>query len=370
MSMNPFRYGSVVEGENFCPRPALETQIRQYAESGQNLVVQGARRMGKTSLLKHAVGGIRGMRLVYVDLYFIKTPSDFCARVMKGVSAASADLPFLSRALQLAFRLRPTLSVSPADGTPTISVDARAAADPDSVGATMEALSKIAEGGRTCIVFDEFQDILHLNGSDRILAEMRGTIQFQGTVPYFFTGSSRNAMMDIFDGMDSPFYKSALPLEVGEIDPPSFTRFLIARFRKGDRRISAETVAKILEFADSVPGDAQELCEALWSTTAPGAQITEADFPAALGLVFSREIRGYEAVLEKLTPAQSTVLRSLAANGRERLASADFAARTGLAASSAKRAVGRLLADRIVFSRAGECRFSNPFFREWLLRNA
>ena len=56
--------------------------------------------------------------------------------------------------------------------------------------------------------------------------------------------------------------------------------------------------------------------------------------------------------------------------GRERLASADFAARTGLAARSAKRVVGRLLADRIVFSRAGEYRFSNPFFREWLLRNA
>ena len=45
----PFRYGCVVDGEYFCPRPELERQLRNYAESGQNLVIQGERRMGKTS---------------------------------------------------------------------------------------------------------------------------------------------------------------------------------------------------------------------------------------------------------------------------------------------------------------------------------
>ena len=48
----PFRYGCVVDGEYFCPRPELERQLRRYAESGQNLVIQGERRMGKTSLVK------------------------------------------------------------------------------------------------------------------------------------------------------------------------------------------------------------------------------------------------------------------------------------------------------------------------------
>ena len=30
----PFRYGCVVDGEYFCPRPELERQLRNYAESG------------------------------------------------------------------------------------------------------------------------------------------------------------------------------------------------------------------------------------------------------------------------------------------------------------------------------------------------
>lgn len=51
----PFRYGCVVDGEYFCPRPELERQLRNYAESGQNLVIQEERRMGKTSLVKKAL---------------------------------------------------------------------------------------------------------------------------------------------------------------------------------------------------------------------------------------------------------------------------------------------------------------------------
>lgn len=38
-----------------------------------------------------------------------------------------------------------------------------------------------------------------------------------------------------------------------------------------------------------------------------------------------------------------------------------------MAASSVRRIMGRLTADRIVYLRQGGCRFSNPFFREWLL---
>ena len=73
--MNPFRYGCVVDGEFFCPRPELERQLQAFAESGQNVVILGERRMGKTSLIKHSIGGMRRMRMLYIDLYCIKTLS-------------------------------------------------------------------------------------------------------------------------------------------------------------------------------------------------------------------------------------------------------------------------------------------------------
>jgi hypothetical protein len=365
--MKPFKYGCVVSGDNFCPRPELERQLREFAATGQNLVIHGARRMGKTSLVKHAIGGMRGMRMIYIDLYYVKSLREFCARAMKGIAKASGDLPFLKKALQFAFRLRPALAIDPRDGSTTITVDSKAAAEPDSLGAVMETLEKLAAGGRTCVVFDEFQDILKLDNAMGILAEMRGAIQFQENTPYFFTGSVRNDMMRIFDDMDSPFYKSALPFAVDAIDPVAFGRFIEKRFKGGGRKIAAPAIARILAFADGVSGDVQELCETLWETTEAGDEITENRFPAAFDLVFSRELGGYEAIVDRLTPGQMTVLRALAESPEASVYSHAFTSRVGMAASSVQRTMRKLTAARLVYVRQGAYRFSNPFFREWLV---
>ena len=84
--MNPFKYGCVVDGDNFCARVEAERQLRRFVESGQNVVVQGARRMGKSSLVRKVVSGMRGEKLIYVDLYYIGTMSDLCSRVMAGIA--------------------------------------------------------------------------------------------------------------------------------------------------------------------------------------------------------------------------------------------------------------------------------------------
>ena len=76
-------------------------------------------------------------------------------------------------------------------------------------------------------MFDEFQDILDIERSDVILAEMRSTIQFQPDTPYFFSGSVRNDMMRIFDDSRSPFFKSAVTFTVGPIDAEDFERIIV-----------------------------------------------------------------------------------------------------------------------------------------------
>ena len=365
--MRPFKYGCVVSGENFCPRPELEKQLREFALAGQNLVIHGPRRMGKTSLITHTIGQMKGMRLIYTDLYAIKTLSDFCSRVMKGISKATSEVSFLKKALQLAFRLRPVMAVDP-DGSTSISVDTRAAEEPESLGAVMSTLEKMTQDEKSCVVFDEFQDILNLDNARGILAEMRSTIQFQENTAYFFTGSIRNAMMSIFDDMDSPFYKSALAFTVEEIEPRAFSAFIASRFAKGKRRIEDAVIQRILQFADGVSGDVQELCEALWETTEENDEITLVDFPKALELIFSRELGGYETVVERLTPSQSTVLKTLAIEKTIQPYSIEFMTKVGKTASTIRRVLDKLTADRVIFQKKSAYHFSNPFFREWLAR--
>ena len=366
--MNPFRHGCAVDGEFFCPRPELERQLRSFAESGQNVVVHGERRMGKTSLIRHAIGGMRKMRMLYVDLYCIQTLSDFCRRVMNGISEANESMSFIKKAMSFVHQLRPTLSFDVNTGAPQISVDARVANAPDSLGAVMGMIRRLANDERICVVFDEFQDILDIDRSDVVLAEMRSTIQFQPDTPYFFSGSVRNDMMRIFDDSRSPFFKSAATFTVGPIGSSEFERFIAARFRKGDRKVDAETVRMLIGYADSVTGDVQELCEAIWDTTEPGSEVTAKDIPRALDCVFAREGEAFGESVRQMTPLQVSVLRAFSALDTSSVFSGEFMQRVGTTSTGALRtAINRLVARRIIYQFGGKYRFANPFFKAWLV---
>ena len=217
---------------------------------------------------------------------------------------------------------------------------------------------------------DEFQDILKLADSNRILAEMRGTIQFQSDTPYFYLGSVRNDMAKIFSHYDSPFFKSALPFDVPPIDAAEFARFIVSRFQKGGCGIDNEAAMAVIKFADGVSGDVQELCDALWSVTDEGATATAEDIPKALAIVFARERNGFESAVADLTPNQLTILKGLAEMVPVRVFSAEFMDHVRISSSGAvKRALNSLVASRLIFQNRAEYRFSNPFFREWLKTN-
>lgn len=175
-------------------------------------------------------------------------------------------------------------------------------------------------------------------------------------------------MMSIFDDMESPFYKSALTFSVDEIEPHAFSAFISSRFTKGKRRIADTVIQQILQFADGVSGDVQELCEALWEMTEENDEITFAVFPQALELIFSRELGGYETVVERLTPSQSTVLKALATEKVLQPYSIEFITKVGKTASTIRRVLDKLTADRVIFLKKNTYHFSNPFFREWLAR--
>ena len=365
---NPFRYGSAVNGDFFCPRPELERQLKGYAKAGQNLVVYGERRMGKTSLVRKVIGGLPGARLLYIDLYYIRSLSDFCKRVMIGIADVKDKAPFLRRAMELVVRLRPTLGIDAKDGTPVISIDERLSDEPESLRIAMGAIEKLAKENGLCVVFDEFQDVLKLEDDPwGVLAQMRSTIQFQTDTPYFYLGSVRNEMLKIFSDPDSPFFKSALPLEVGPIDRVDFAEFLRRRFAAGNRKASLEFIAKVIDFADGVSGDVQELCDALWERSDRGATLDESALPAAMSCVFSREGGAFETALARMTPRQMRVLRVLAERPTAKVFSSDFMEASRMTNPGAmKKTIDRFVSDRLIFQKGDAYRFFNPFFREWI----
>ena len=355
--MAPFKYGMIVDGENYCPRAELARQFSKLIEAGLNVVVQGERRMGKTSFVCETVKTIRSLELVYIDLYCVKTIEEFCRRVVAAVAALDRSAGFLRRTAQLIASLRPVLTLDRDTGIPQLTVDSRSANSVASLEEVMDMLSFHASKRKLCIVFDEFQDVLEMADSDVLLARLRAKIQFQNKTPHVFLGSVRNKMHEIFDSPKSPFYKSAVVFDVG----------VIPKKKVAKRKVSDTALDRILSIADGISGDVQELCETIWLATDKGDSIGDAEINAGLKLVFAREDKVFGPTLSRLTPIQATLLKGLARNGSAKPFSGDFMSECGIRnVGTVTRALSRLAADEIIYENGGSWRFVNPFFREWL----
>ena len=194
---------------------------------------------------------------------------------------------------------------------------------------------------------------------------------FQENVPYLFLGSVRHEMWRIFNDTKSPFFKSAAAYDVGEIDIGDFSDFIVSRFENGHRRVSSETARLIIETASGVSGDVQELCAALWDVTKKGCEVTEADIPAALDVVFMRERKGFEKAVSMLTPVQLKVLQGLAERPKAKVFGSEFLKCVGMAnAGAVSKALKRLEDHDLVHATDGGYRFGDSFFRQWILKTA
>lgn len=367
--MNAFKYGCSVDGENFCARPELAKSLSNYIESGQNLVIQGERRIGKTSLVKETVSSMRGWVLLYADFMGVRSVADVCNRIADALARFDSGDSFMRRMFAALAHLRPVATVDAMTGLPTISVDARAAADPSSVNAVMNAVESHVKGRRACVVFDEFQDILDVRDGEQMLALMRGRIQFMPHTPFVFLGSARNAMMDIFMSPKSPFYKSAAVFDVGNIPDDDFFEFAKARFSTGRRKLPRELFDHILDFVDRTSGDVQELCDAIWQMTKPGDMLDDASFERGLSFVFDRENGAYALFIKPLTDIQLRVLKALAVRGGEHPLSNAFLEAAQLTnPATVRRSMTALHKTGLVYPGTSGWKFASPFFREWMRR--
>jgi hypothetical protein len=174
-------------------------------------------------------------------------------------------------------------------------------------------------------------------------------------------------MDEIFTHHDSPFFKSAIPLTVESLPYEEFSEFLRKKFAMGQRKTDDEVLEKVFEIANEIPGDIQQLCEALWEVSSEKQIISLDKLKSALELIFAREQKSYENYISLLTDIQLRCLMAIAKEGGKSVFSASFMKPAGFSnPSSVRRAITRLMKLNILFVSGGEYRFINPFFRAWL----
>ncbi len=369
--MNPFKYGSTVSNENFCPRPALARTISGHIASHQNIHIEGERRAGKTSLILDICRESLAP-LLHVDFLLVKSLADMRGRLVDGLSMAARRAGAFEKLVVALAHLKPTVSVHPATGEPTLSLASGGTEklDGKSLVELLELVRASFSGKCPVIFFDEFQDILKIPDAQVLLALLRSSIQNHHECAYIYSGSSRSDMDSIFRDPDSPFYKSAIPVPVGPICRKNFVPFLISRFKQGEIVATPKTIETLLDLVSDNPGDTQELCNCLWEVTPAGTTLSHDHLESALSLIFAREIRYFEQILDSITPIQKKCLHGIAALNGEGVYSNRFSERTGIHnTGTITKSIKRLQKIKVIHSQGKRIVFSTPFLKLWLIRN-
>ncbi len=368
--MNPFMHGVTVTGKDFCPRPELIADLRNHIDSQQNCVIRGVRRVGKTSAIIEAVRSYKKKGYIYINCWGKQDIHSLTTAIYEGFLIYQRNKGLsLEKIIRTFAHLRPKASIDPYSGEPTFSVDVN---EHDStirsVEAVFDTLAHESNNNPLVVVLDEFQELLHLKEADIIMATLRGVIQLQANVTYFYLGSTRNLMDDIFNNPDRPFFKSASSVNVMPIERSGFSAYIKKKFISGKRTVSPASLSAIFDAACDVTGDVQQLCSEIWNCTDADDIITEEVVPRALARIHHTEHESNSRIIDMLSPGQVRVLVGIALVGGKKTTSKQFLSAARVAQpSSVTKALNRLSQHGLIYRDSEGYKFFSPFFRTWLL---
>jgi len=361
---NPFKYGIPVSKEDFVNREEECKQLRSALLSGQNVILYSPRKMGKTSLIEQTKTLIPGKEVVvaYTDLFGVSSEKELVKKIVNSLfHAAYPRLSVFEEAVRKILRKIP-VKIEILKGTVTVELLGEKKPATEELEEAFDLPEKIAENikKRVIMVFDEFQDITELNGV-RIEKLMRAKFQHHKKVSYLFAGSKTSIMRTIFADQTHAFYRFGTTMKIGPISKQDFTGFIKRKFENTGKKITLESIEKIIEFSKGHPYFTQKLCWHLWYTSK--RKIEKQDVNTAVEKAVISDAEFYEEIWASLTPGQRRLLTGLALQPRANKYSIDFISTFGLrSASYVKRATAALEKKRVIEN----WEVTDPFFTEWI----
>lgn len=303
---NPFEYGGIVRPDSFCNRDLELKELEQAAENARKLFICGERRIGKTSLLYRLIDKLPEERflIAFIDVWRCIDTSDLIRQTAQAFGSVQDISPkrLLKRARILFQSLRPAITVSD-DGRPVLTfTNVPSRTDLPLLSEVLGAPGRIADAfpeKRLLVIFDEFQQIRSL-GDDRIEHILRSEMQKHNTVAYFFCGSRKHLLQQMFLTGGNPLYRSSGHYSIGSISTEHWLPFIKEKFQRNRISVSDEVVEEICSLAGGHPFYTQMLCATLWDMHEPEQELSTVMIGKALDTVLGRESQGYNALWESL----------------------------------------------------------------------
>ena len=370
---NPFTIGLIEEEADFCNRLQERKELLQYARGGHNVVLYSSRRYGKSSLVKLLKKDLEKEKFLtaYIDLFPISSLQDAAQRMITGLIQAIGkgidQRSVLEKMKDVFHAIRPVLSLEP-EGI-KFSVQLSSNDHPlnfledlfEGLGIWVEKMRKNA-----FIIFDEFQEITQLPESKKLEGLMRSKIQGHKEISYFFVGSRRTVLKDIFTTKNRPFYKSAFLYPLGKIPRNEFIDFLMERFQKSGKTILKSLCEEIYDRMQGYPYYVQKFSSLIWDMSAD--EPTLKTFQDAYEKLLQSEKSDFEAHWSGLTSAQKNFLKTLANYPTAKPFSKNYMKQLDLSTGGAQKVLKVLIQKDLIEKNETGYTLTDPMMIEWLKR--
>ena len=220
------------------------------------------------------------------------------------------------------------------------------------------------------MVFDEFQQLLAYE-DDSVERALRAAVQQQEGIAYFYLGSRKHLIEQMFSDQRRPLYRSAGHYPLGPIATEHWLPFIQERFTLIGKPITDEQIENLCVLTEGHPFYTQHLAHALWERTPSEQPVAKHALEEALELLLQRESYAFTTRWETLTKNQQRFLRGLARLPGVAPFSAEFSRESGLKTpSNAQRAAESLLKIDLIDREDGSFVITDRFFKLWIQRMA
>jgi uncharacterized protein len=363
---SPFVYEEPVAPDAFMDRADELRVLGDRALDARNSRLEGARRYGKTSLLRAALAAAEKDGAIPIEVGFLGcvTAADVAERIERAYSA-QLDSGLRRWFDGLIRTLNPTVVVAPAGVGVTASPRLSSPGLLDRLALPRRVHERT--GRLSVIAFDEFQEVVRIDSA--LPGVFRSELESHGgAASYIFSGSHPGLMRELFGDRRHAFFAQASPVIVGPLPADALADYITDRFGEG-RRDPGEGLGPLLDSAEGHPQRAMLLAHHLYERVRAG-EVADIEIWVDALAGARREAHAEIGVLwESCTSLERRALKVIA-HRTVALGSREADIRFGLPkGGSAQSAVERMFGDgHLVEDSATRTgwRIVDPFLAEWL----
>ena len=366
---NPFVITGYISPDYFCNRKNELERLMKAASSGRNITLISLRRMGKTGLLKHFKHQLekknKTYSVIYADLLPTMTGNDLLTTMSNAlIGVRKNEKNFLEKILASLSALRPSLTVDPLTGQPSLELKPV----PSAIFQTgLDQIFDLIKGiNRNLVfIFDEFQQISNYPEKN-IEQILRTIIQAHPTINFIFSGSNRHMLENMFLSAVKPFYRSTELMYLERIDPSDYRKFIIDNFAKAGTIIEDDAISLIFDWTRLHTWYVQYVCSKIFESGEK--KVTSLVVNNAFLQILTESEPEYINYRNLLTRQQFKLLQALASEGGvDKPTSGKFINKYDLnSPSSVKTSIKSLLEKEMITYENEILQVYDVFFSRWL----